>query len=135
MRKSGRLASGMARINPHNLPIRRSLFFWSPSAIKAMAMFPVTDFHLLGSRLVFQVTHLPWIGICIYSDKNLLTVMHLCSTADGHLKNKDLLMGRLLVFILATADAHLPHFLQCRDNYRQSCLIRQKTPKDFNENF
>ena len=103
----------MARINPNNLPIGRSLFFWSPSAIKAMAMFPVTDFHLLGSRLVFQVTHLPWIGICIYSDKNLLTVMHMCSTADGHLKNKDLLMGRLLVFILATADAHLHHFLQC----------------------
>ena len=108
----------MARINPNNLPIGRSLFFWSPSAIKAMAMFPVTDFHLLGSRLVFQVTHLPWIGICIYSDKNLLTVMHMCSTADGHLKNKDLLMGRLLVFILATADAHLPHFLQCRLKFK-----------------
>ena len=99
----------MARINPNNLPIGRSLFFWSPSAIKAMAMFPVTDFH---SRLVFQVTHLHWIGICIYSDKNLLTIMHMCSTADGHLKNKDLLMDRLLVFILATADAHPPDFLQ-----------------------
>ena len=39
--------------------------------------------------------------------------MHIGLAADGHLKNKDLLMGRLWGFILATSDAHLPNFLQC----------------------
>ena len=38
--------------------------------------------------------------------------MHIGLAADGHLKNKDLLMGRLWGIILATADAHLPNFLQ-----------------------
>ena len=39
--------------------------------------------------------------------------MHMGLAADGHLKNEDLLMGRLWGFILATSDAHLPNFLQC----------------------